>query len=490
MKTLVPAAIVAALSTHTVAQQNVPHIFAPSTPAKAAEVNENFDVLNTRLNELENLVQPGNERQLDLDVDCTENPAALNEAYLENWHTKNITFSIKGSCFGDIDTPRVEGDPEVQVHGQVIGISGADETAQIIANDITGNISLWASFGGGLYLNDLTIRSSGDIPVSFSRNGQGWVNNVTIIKEDGSPYAGLWVQEGGQVYVNNLTIQGFDVGIFGINGAVIRGVGDINISDVNNGIILQSSVFRGKGTINISANNNALQLDLASSWQGWDSTLSVQQGTVFANNGSNIVTNQINASNSNVHLYLSTLSGSNVSAKEMRINASQVSISDSTITENTIVEHGGVLEAYNSPMHNIDVWLGSTLVFGNSTIDSVNVNGNSSVHLGTTTISTLNINTGSVVDSYQVNFTGKIAAYTNATLFLNEASFSETTYIETADGAHVTLFEGTTIPSDRVSCHASTLTIDGVDVNSFENGCLNSDGYQEMINHFKSTRNN
>ena len=155
------------------ANESIPHIFSPSTPAKASEVNENFDYLNSRLNELEETFPSSGAEVLHLDIDCTNNPAALNEAYLQNKLVKNLSFSIKGSCSGDIYTPRVEGEFVTTVQSQVIAITGVDETATLIDNDLTGSINLWATFSGGLYLRDLSITTSGVIPVAFSRNSHG-----------------------------------------------------------------------------------------------------------------------------------------------------------------------------------------------------------------------------------------------------------------------------------------------------------------------------
>tara|TARA_Y100000994_G_scaffold248995_1_gene258521 strand:+ start:28523 stop:28864 length:342 start_codon:yes stop_codon:yes gene_type:complete len=109
MKKTISLSILAALSTPLTAQESIPHIFSPSTPAKASEVNENFDFLNSRLNELEANGMPNNGGTLSLDIDCTENPAALNEAYLANKFTQSLSFSIAGSCYGDITGNRSPG---------------------------------------------------------------------------------------------------------------------------------------------------------------------------------------------------------------------------------------------------------------------------------------------------------------------------------------------------------------------------------------------
>ncbi|AFV87031.1 hypothetical protein [Alteromonas mediterranea] len=490
MKKLISLSVLAALSTPLTAQESIPHIFSPSTPAKAAEVNENFDFLNSRLNGLENSSLSEGSGTQEFDVDCTENPAALSEAYLANKFTQNISFLIVGSCYGDITVPRVEGEAAAQVHGQVIFITGADESATLVDNDLTGNINLWASFGGGLYLRDLAVVTSGGIPVAFSRNGHGSVINVTISRSDGEAYAGVYVQEGGQVYLGDVVINGFESGIAGRNGAVIRSVGDISITDVNTGISMQNSSFRGANNISISAANQALELNVKSTWQGWGANLSIAQGNVSIDSGSSLVGTQILAPDAEINVYHSVLSAEGVTATNLRANGSMVTLTNSAVTGEVVSEHNAKVEFYDSPLNNVLVHQNSSFIFGGDSIANMSVHGNSHAHLGDASVANIETSLGSTVDLYQTAISGAVNVYTNSTFFANESTFSENGFLTTNDGGYSALFGGTSIVEAQTACHFGTLDVEGVDVNAFNNGCLNTGGYQEMIDNFKNTRNN
>lgn len=490
MKKLIPLSVLAALSTPLTAQESIPHIFSPSTPAKAAEVNENFDFLNSRLNGLENSSLSGDSGTQEFEVDCTENPAALSEAYLANRFIENVGFLITGSCYGDITVPRVEGEAAAQVHGQVIFITGADESATLIDNDLTGNINLWASFGGGLYLRDLAVVTSGGIPVGFSRNGHGSVINVSISRSDGEAYAGVFVQEGGQVYLGDVAINGFEAGIAARNGAVIRSVGDISIANVNTGISLQNSSFRGSNNINISAADQALQLEVKSTWQGWGANLSIAQGNLSIDSGSSLVGTQILAPNAEINVYHSVLSGEGVTANNLRANGSMVTLTNSAFTDEVVSEHNAKLEFYDSPLNNVVVHQNSSFIFGGASIANMSVNGNSHTHLGNTSVANIETSLGSTVDLYQTAISGRVDVYANSTFSANESTFGESSFLHTADGGHSALLGGSIINESQSSCYGGTLEVEGVDVNAFNNGCLNTGGYQEMIDFFKSARNN
>jgi len=490
MKKTISLSILAALSTPLTAQESIPHIFSPSTPAKASEVNENFDFLNSRLNELEANGMPNNGGTLSLDIDCTENPAALNEAYLANKFTQSLSFSISGSCYGDITVPRNEEEPLIQVHGQVIFITGVDDSAALIDNDLTGNINLWATFGGGLYLRDLSIVTSGVIPVAYSRNGHGSVTNVSINRAEGDAYAGIYVQEGGQVYVGDIAINGFEVGIGVRNGGLLRTIGDVSIANVNTGISMQSGSFRGANNISINAADHALQLDVNSSWQGWGSALTIAQGHIAIDNGSSIVGTEILAPNSEINIYHSVLNASGVTSNTLRANGSMVTLTNSSFSGEVVSEHNAKVEFYDSPLNNVNVHQNSSFIYGGDSITSLSVYGNSHAHLGDANVANVEVNMGSTLDLYQVGISGNVNIYSQSSFVANESSFSDSAFLHTADGGLSALIGGTSISESQTSCHFGTLEIDGIDVNAFNNGCLNAGGYQQMIDAFKSARGN
>ncbi|KHT54726.1 hypothetical protein RJ41_05660 [Alteromonas marina] len=470
--TTIPFAL--AFSTTVFAQQEVPHIFTPSTPAKAAEVNENFDSLNSRLNELSEKALPENITIVNVEIDCTENPAALNEAYLENWYIKDLSFNIKGSCYGDIDTPRKEEDPSVQVHGQVLGIYGVDDTAELIDNDLTGQVDLLGGFGGGLYLNNLTIKTSGDFPVFYSRNAAGSVRNVSFIYE-GEGYSGdaLWIQEGAQVYLSDLTINGFNGGIRGVNGAVVRSLGNINIENVERGVSLQNSLFRGRDAVNISASENAVELDFNSGWEGFDSSLTISSGNIRVADGSTMRTNDLSAPASRIDVEASELGGSNFNIKELYSQGSTVNIGNSVIAE--------YLEAHNS----------SYVSIYNTQVPAISVQGSSSMGVWESVVSYYEANKGSFVEFGDVNFEGDVNIWSNSTTFINNSTFNEGSRLNVASGSFANIFGGSIIAPDQYSCYGGTVDIENVDVNSeTENNCIDSGGMQDMIDMYKNSRNN
>jgi hypothetical protein len=490
MKTILTLLVPSVFAIGANANETIPHIFSPSTPAKASEVNENFDYLNSRLNELEETFPSNGAEVLELDIDCTNNPAALNEAYLQNKLVKNLSFSIKGSCYGDIYTPRVEGEFVTTVQSQVIAIAGVDETATLIDNDLTGSINLWATFSGGLYLRDLSITTSGVIPVAFSRNSHGDIYNVKITKTEGDAFAGIYVQEGAQIYLGNVEVNGFDTGITGRNGAVIRTTGDISITALATGISLQSSVFRGYGDININAPENAVHLDFNSSWRGWGTTLNVTKGNISVNTGSAMVTETINAPNSLLDVYHSTFNGNGLSVDTVSANGSTVTLSDSSITGEVTSHQNAKVEIYNTPLTSVNVWL-SSFIYGGGTLTNLSVHGGSRVHLGEASIvENIDSNMGSIVDIYKANITGNVYINSNSTMFANESTFGSNAFLHINDGGVSSLFSGTTIDEEQTSCYFGSLDIENVDVNAFDNGCLNTGGYQEMVDVFKNSRNN
>lgn len=470
--TAIPFALV--FSTTAFAQQQVPHIFTPSTPAKAAEVNENFDSLNSRLNELSEKALPENLTIVYLDVDCTENPAALNEAYLENWFIKDVSFRIKGSCYGDITTARKEDDPQVQMQGQVLSITGVDDTSEIIDNDLTGQVNLLGGFGGGLYLRDLTIRTSGSYPVLFSRNATGSVINVSFLHE-GEEYSGdaLWVQEGAQVYLGDLTINGFNNGIRGINGAILRSLGNINIENVERGILLRNSLFRGRDAISINASEFAVELDFNSGWEGFDTSLTISSGDIRVADGSTMRTNNLSAPESTINVEASELGGSNFNIKQLFSHGSTVNIGDSVFTE--------YLEAHNS----------SYVSIYKTQVPAISVQGSSSMGVWESVVSYYEANKGSFVEFGDVNFEGDVNIWSNSTTFINNSTFNEGSRLNVADGSLANIFGGSLITPDQYSCYGGLVNIENVDVSSeTENNCIDSAGMQDMIDMYKNSRNN
>ena len=86
-------------------QTEVPHVFEDGQPAKASEVNENFDALETAIDAV---AAVNSEQQLEpwgsdinyrvVVADCTSDPLTLSEVYLATLHINPVVYLIKGVC--------------------------------------------------------------------------------------------------------------------------------------------------------------------------------------------------------------------------------------------------------------------------------------------------------------------------------------------------------------------------------------------------------
>ena len=167
-----------------------------------------------------------------------------------------------------------------------------------------------------------------------------------------------------------------------------------------------------------------------------------------------------------------------------------VTLTNSAFTDEVVSEHNAKLEFYDSPLNNVVVHQNSSFIFGGASIANMSVNGNSHTHLGNTSVANIETSLGSTVDLYQTAISGRVDVYANSTFSANESTFGESSFLHTADGGHSALLGGSIINESQSSCYGGTLEVEGVDVNAFNNGCLNTGGYQEMIDFFKSARNN
>jgi len=195
------------IATHSLAADLIQ--FQAGQPAKAAEVNANFQALNQELTALGNFEQLSTEQVaklraavgvtgdlLEVNVDCTSNPEALQQEWLTIGERTNwVSFKIKGSCYANLVR---------QYHNFTLMINGTEENraSKLIAN-AEGEISLLGSFNGGLYLDNLTIDAPAtSTPVLFSRSAEGNINAVTI---NGASTA-VSIQANAQAYISNINI--------------------------------------------------------------------------------------------------------------------------------------------------------------------------------------------------------------------------------------------------------------------------------------------
>ena len=463
-------------STAIAADDTVPHIFSPSTPAKASEVNENFDALNNRLNELQEksfgyLVKDGFPV---FQVDCTDRPEALNEKYLENWALPRMSFEIKGSCYGDISQPRTEDQTYHQVHDQVIGIFGIDETAKIIDNDISGIVGLSASFGGGLYLYNLDIETASySTPVLYSRNGQGTMRGVNLkMQSGGTVWAGLVVQEGAQVYLSDLNIEGFTAGIYAVNGGVMRTTGDIAISNVERGMVIEGSTIQNRDVINIDASSDSITLDIGSTFIGWDNTLNITSGGMNVQKNSVMLVNEINAPTIHVSVHQAALNVTgSITVESMWAGATNGDITSANIT-NFDLSTGTNFEAFNSQIAKLNINQASTFVSHNNNVGEINIG----------------------QDSFFDMISGSITGHTNlndsSTAYMNNVNFADSATLHAASNSQVSLFGSTNLSEDKFNCYGGFVSIESVDVNAMSNGCIDVGGMAELVDWFKQNRAN
>ena len=301
--TLLPAIAIA---------EKVPHTFTSGSAAKASEVNANFNHVNekstlnktsiaaieAKLDDIEveatnsgfNLLKNG---EINLEVDCTDKPEALQLAYHENLNYRSINFGIKGSCYGHIASVRGDGDSTsmVQVSGQTVNIysSDPDNRATIIPNDETGRTQLIGGFGGGLYITRVDITVAADMfgEILFSRNGHGGLTE-SIVTATGTQAIPVVVQEGAGAYFDNVEINGAMIGIFARNNASIRFLSEITVSSTQ-GLVLRTGVsvnHQGGVAIN-SGSGQALYLGGGVDWVATDDWIPLSiTGNVVIEDGS------------------------------------------------------------------------------------------------------------------------------------------------------------------------------------------------------------
>ncbi|WP_341206988.1 hypothetical protein [uncultured Psychrosphaera sp.] len=302
-KFLIPFISITSLS--ALAADPVPNVFTAGTPAKAAEVNANFQhlvtlataseealtALDAKIAEMENSEMPLTQLkdgEIELAVDCTNNPSDLLEKYQANAHYSNVNFSITGECYGDIRF--IKGNPDddedndrrIQLASQSVHLYAADaeQRASIIPHPDTLQVRLDNGLGGGLYISNLDIKAgTNDIfnAIGFYRGGHGSVNNTVITgvgSSDNTYIAAIVAQEGAQVYINGVTANEFDTGVFARNNATIRFTGAPSTFNVGGpwGLDLNGATTVNQQTdvtLN-STDGSALKIGKGVIWEAWE----------------------------------------------------------------------------------------------------------------------------------------------------------------------------------------------------------------------------
>ncbi|MBE7213930.1 hypothetical protein MK852_06750 [Shewanella benthica] len=373
------------LACSTANASDVPNVFSASTSAKAGEVNENFDYLNVRANDFEEqlemlqLKSMGNhliDGEQSVEVDCSGNPAALNEAYAENVQYRNLNFTITGNCYGDIrvirtfDENNVWTNDSFQPGGQTLNIFGAEGgNAHLIPNDLSGSVTIWGGFGGGLYLGNLTIQmGNSTLAAAYSRNGQGGLTNVIIEgpgEESADWSAGVWLQEGAQAYLSNLTVSGVNVGVYARNSAVVRFLGDENsISASDIGIYIFSSDVAQQAklitsSIDISSGSRWLQAGKGSTTAD---TVNIREGSSLVVNGAMNLSNGLW-----VELSQASIRGE-FTSPFVNVSQGQLFLDGGHIADVFEITDAGNANVSNSSINVLNMYRGAKLNIRNSTI--------------------------------------------------------------------------------------------------------------------------
>ncbi len=183
--------------------------FQAGQTARAADVNANFNALNSELAGLKSFNNLTNEqisalkaalqskglRWVDQAVDCTNNPKALMDLYAaEGAGLVYMSLKLKGDCHANLSQ---------QFHGLTLSLyADPAEPARLLPDGTSWAVG--GSFNGGLYLNNLTLLPpANSTAVLYSRVSQGSVDNTII--EGGAN--GVIIQAGAQAYIFNTQIK-------------------------------------------------------------------------------------------------------------------------------------------------------------------------------------------------------------------------------------------------------------------------------------------
>lgn len=364
--------------------------------------------------------------KLSVDVDCTNDPAALQTAFADTINVSNVDFFITGNCYGDINVVRgSEGQEFLFVAGRAISISAKDPQARagLIPNDETGRVGVNSGLSGGLYLTNLDIQAGeGDFnPVAYYRNGHGSVNNVTIT---GSSWTGILVQEGAQVYFSGITVSESSTGIFARSNAVLRFFNDNTINVNNFGIeLFTASSLNQQGNINVTVNEgHAIKLESSSTWQMHGNRTLSSSGSVYINSGSSMVVNEMTLPSGNLDIHqgvmqshsnlmiengdLSVSLGGSLAFNSLTTNhmhtdsSSSIRGSDLTANTNVMIKDGSAAIVNNFTVSGVfDLAQSANAEVQNLTVtEDINVSGSSSLIVPGLLSAQKNLNV--VVDAY------------------------------------------------------------------------------------------
>jgi hypothetical protein len=451
-----------------------------------------------------------------IDVDCTNNPAALSESYHENINYKNLQFAIKGDCFGDIRVFREFNDDgtwqgnTAQAYGQSLSIYPQEgQTAGLIPNDLSGSVAIWATLGGGVYLNNLTINmgSDWDYGVAYSRNSHGSVNNVTIVGPETPNGYGIFVQEGAQVYINRVDISNVNTGVFGTNSATVRFLGDSTISSQFDAIRMSGATVRQQGNISaVSAEANRLFLSAGTNWNGEYRNIS-GTGNTLIRDGSTLIIGSLTGSNL-TEVESSLLKASYVKSESFVVLKSTVDAGAIEITDSEL--RMSVLRADNFSSGTFYMEASSIEFRQGNITSNANVLGRSFMSASDGSINIINLDQHSIFYGENLSIS-EVYTNTNSAFTLNNSSVNNNLYIQgsstgtlnnvdfTGSELHfmqsnVSIEGEAKIPTDKLSCSGfSQVRYEGVDdilATAPDSNCLDQSSVDSLMNLIKANHNN
>jgi hypothetical protein len=203
------------------------HEFSKGKPARAAEVNENFDNLEQRLLKLES-------GQMSYQaIDCNSDANALLDTTLEN----NTSYTLSGMCNGPI---LIDNHHDITLEGDA---SGSKDDGVVLPAGLTehphGAVVVLKS--SAIRLDNLTLSASnyvaqtypfGENVATLSAGDQSWID-VTNVDFSGGDFS-VDVYNGAQLSLHKgATVTGYNrAGLSAYNHALIRTHDDITVSGI------------------------------------------------------------------------------------------------------------------------------------------------------------------------------------------------------------------------------------------------------------------
>jgi hypothetical protein len=404
--------------------------FTAGTPAKAAEVNDNFLELLDRINDLE-VVNSGETLNIDCSADSTALATAISDAL------SGTTFIITGTCAGPIfvdragltfraNTAGVDGisatgsdalsirahttqleDLKITTSAGYIGVLVFNGGIATIKNlHVTG--AEWAVIvarGGAAKISDTTnidvmnAVSGGSLRIEGGNGGFkiGAFRNGTIEIRDtaaGSTFTGIQAADGGVVRARgigtNITVDG-KVDVYRTSSAYFEGPLTVNYGGSDEGLVAleNSSVRLRGGTVNaltLAAGSSVIH---AYNTAFVDPTDDTKGGYIYVDLASSLVmqagstVGAIEAdSNSSVVMENATLSGI-VSPWDAGFrfaleigSGAQVEVENSTINDFVNVQAGSVFELEDSTLNgDLQIYQNATVALENSTVNATGATG-------------------------------------------------------------------------------------------------------------------